>query len=134
MEAFIHDRSPFLYYYVECGYSVAVRKTFGPDSGGRSKETERGERYDQHSTTITKRPVCYKKATKTLFVCLLAIGKIKSPTLTNAFLRFTYSLICDFFCAVAFSLCMGSTSYDIFSLLDGAFSTLFWMGWIFTPA
>ena len=57
---------------VECGYSVLVRNTFGSESGGRSKETVRGERRgDPRSTTVIKRPVGYKKATKILFVVSL---------------------------------------------------------------
>ena len=129
MEAFTHDRSPSLCFYVECGYFVAARKTFGPESGGRSKETERGEKCDQRSKIIIQGSVCYKKATKILFVCLLVIGQIKPPPLTNVFfLLFIYSSIRDLFVPLPFSLCMESTSYNICSLLHGVFSTLFWVG------
>ena len=51
---------------VECGYFVAVRNTFGPERGGLSKETELGERENQRSTIIIKRPVCYKKSNENI--------------------------------------------------------------------
>ena len=71
MEAFTHVTFAVLVLLCRVWYSVAVRKTFGPESGDRSKATEQGEIGDQRSTKIVKRPVCYKKATKTFFVCFL---------------------------------------------------------------
>ena len=65
MEDFTRDRSPALYYYVESGYSVAVRegRLASRVVVGAKKQSE--EKYaDQRSTKIIKRLICYKKQRK----------------------------------------------------------------------
>ena len=58
---------------------------FGPESGGRSRETVRGEGGDQRSTITIKRPICYNKQRK----CVSVVSLLPPPR-TNVFLRFIF--------------------------------------------